>query len=110
MSEQGSLRPRGHVEVMCSAPACRWCFWIHCADATLPAGPFFCEDHDLTLRYDSDAYARIDDGATVCVHCGKPCEARTCHACWKAAILDKLGPSGLSSDCACCAVERGAPR
>lgn len=36
------LRPRGTVEVDCSAPDCGWSFWVDPLDPRLPGGPFLC--------------------------------------------------------------------
>lgn len=40
------IRPRGTVQVKCSAPECTWEFWVDALDPRLPDGPFLCSDHD----------------------------------------------------------------
>lgn len=45
-NESDDLRPRGTIEVQCTAPDCRWRFWIEALDPRLPAGPFLCQEHD----------------------------------------------------------------
>lgn len=40
------IRPRGTVEVACSAADCPWAFWVDALDPRLPTGPFFCVQHD----------------------------------------------------------------
>lgn len=40
------LRPRGTVQVACSAPDCPFEFWVGSLDPRLPDGPFLCPEHD----------------------------------------------------------------
>lgn len=49
MSED-DIRPRGTVEVKCSAPDCGWCFWLDALDPSLPDGPFLCWTCDPATR------------------------------------------------------------
>jgi hypothetical protein len=52
MTDNESLRPRGTVEVHCSAPNCRWSFWIANDDIRIPNGPFFCDECSEHARYE----------------------------------------------------------
>jgi hypothetical protein len=46
------IRPRGTVEVQCSAPNCSWRFWLAADHALLPDGPFFCDSCAEHARYE----------------------------------------------------------
>jgi len=64
------IRPKGTVQVKCSAPDCEWEFWVDCLDPKLPEGPFLCSEHDGTA---DKAQKKADD---VCWFCGKDgCDA-----------------------------------
>ena len=46
MGARDDIRPKGTVEVQCSAPDCDWYLWVRCDDSRLPDGPFWCVEHD----------------------------------------------------------------
>lgn len=54
------IRPRGTVQVKCSAPGCDWYHWRDALDPKLPDGPFYCPFSPCDPNWDGKPHEKAE--------------------------------------------------